>query len=143
MTVKYTRLSIRKITHTRAKAETAPFFIFRASHLGFIPSKDCVAAWALMSDVLEIVHAEGNTHAAPETKSTHDSRSNPCNNANLLECRCSNLGPAVGALHVYWGWSKHPGSYILVLHNYGSRTLSVPWLWRRVVLISLTRIPLG
>ena len=30
-----------------------------------------------------------------------------------------------------------PGSYILVLHNYGSRTLSVPWLLRRVVLISL------
>ena len=24
-----------------------------------------------------------------------------------------------------------------MLHNYGSRTLSVPWLWRRVVLISL------
>ena len=30
-----------------------------------------------------------------------------------------------------------PGSYILVLHNYGSRTLSVPWLRRRVVLINL------
>merc|ERR1712107_887093 len=66
-TMKYTRLSIRTITHTRGKCLNCPVLVFRASHLGLIPSKDCVAAWALMSDVLEIVHAEGNAHAAPET----------------------------------------------------------------------------
>ena len=27
---------------------------------------------------------------------------------SIVHITCSNLGPTVGALHVYWGWSKHP-----------------------------------
>jgi len=105
-----------------------------------------MAAWALVSHILQTVHAEGDTHAAPEANSTHDSSCNPSNNSDVLNSCCSHLGVAVRTLHIYGAGPKHPGSNILMLDDYRSSRLlrHVLLLWRHKLLLGkLARIPLG
>jgi len=92
-----------------------------------------MATWALVSHILQAVHAKGDTHAAPQANSTHHSSCNPSKNSNVLNSCCSHLGPAVRTLHIYRARAKHPGSNILMLDQY--RGLRLARLWRHVLLL--------